>query len=307
MFLPPSATELQQARRPSSLVGAKVCVRPEANSKWEEAGNLWGLLCANPGQKKSPAISQVLEPLKRLEARTNKAYESELAHFQDVMKVYKLQYDEAERAAKKAVKEGDALAAQHIIEDCREPTPPAQKRFTVNNSTVEALGVICQANPHGLLVHRDELVTLFSDLAAPENATARDFYMQAWNGLGGYTFDRIIRGTTMIPRVNLSLLGTTQPSRLSNFIRESLTKLDDGFCQRCQVMTWPDIGTDWKYVDRHPDVAARKSAFECFDLLADLDTCRLGAMRDEWTMINRSRIYDCRPKRWKCSLITGDR
>jgi hypothetical protein len=266
----------------SSLVGAKVCVRPEANSKWEEAGNLWGLICAPPGMKKSPAIAQVLEPLRKLETRANKAYQSELSYFQDSMKVFKLQLDEAEKEAKKAVKDGNILGAQQIIEQCREPQAPPQKRFIVNNSTVEALGVICEANPQGLLVHRDELVTLFSDLAAPENATARDFYMQGWGGLSGYTFDRIIRGTTIIPRINLAMLGTTQPSRLSGFIRESLSKLDDGFCQRSQVLTWPDISTDWKYVDRHPDLSARQSAFQCFDLLADLNAAHLGAMRDDW-------------------------
>lgn len=266
----------------SSLVGARVCVRPEANSKWEEAGNLWGLICASPGQKKSPAISEVLEPLRKMEAKANSAFESELAHHQDYLKVYKLQQEQAEREAKAAVKKGDMLAAQHIMEECREPKPPVQRRYIVNNATVEALGVICAANPQGILVHRDELVTLYSDLAAPENATDRDFYMQGWGGLSGYTFDRIIRGMTRVPRVNIAMLGTTQPSRLSGFIRDSLTKLDDGFCQRSQVMSWPDISKDWKHVDRHPDLSARKAAFECFNMLGELDACRLGATRDEW-------------------------
>lgn len=77
-----------------------------------------------------------------------------------------------------------------------------------------------------------------------------------------------MRGTVRVPAVNLSLFGTTQPTRLAGFIRESLRRFDDGMVQRLQLLAWPDFDRDFREVDRHPDSMARQAAYECFDDLA---------------------------------------
>ena len=54
------------------------------------------------------------------------------------------------------------------------------ERFLISDATVEKLGEICQANCDGVLVYRDELLTLLTDLECEEKAAARGFFMTGW-------------------------------------------------------------------------------------------------------------------------------
>lgn len=142
------------------------------------------------------------------------------------------------------------------------------------------MGEICAENPSGIMVHRDELLSLFTDLDNPEKASARGFFLTGWGGLDGYTYDRIGRGTVRIPAANISIFGTTQPSRLAGYIRESIRRFDDGMVQRLQLLAWLDFTGTFQEVDRFPDSTARQAAHECFADLASLDLHELGAERD---------------------------
>src|ERR1700681_1474629 len=104
-----------------------------------------------------------------------------------------------------------------------EPEEPKARRYVVNDATYEALGVILADNPNGTLAFRDELVSLLKTLDREEYVAARGVFLTAWNGTSGYTFDRIIRGTTYIEAACLSLLGSTQPGRLAEYMRAALT------------------------------------------------------------------------------------
>ena len=263
-----------------SLIGANIAVRPQANTTWWEPANVWGCIVGSPGVMKSPAVSEVLAPIRRLDSRAEKAFENELAFFDDEMVVHKLARDAAEKQARASVKEGDMIGAQEIIAGVREPSPPSATRYLLTDATVEKLGEICAHNPNGILFYRDELLTMLSELESEEKAAARGFFMTGWSGKDFYSFDRITRGTIRIPRVNLSLLGTTQPTRLAKYIRGSLSDKNDGMVQRLQLLTWPDLTKDWSDVDRHPNSAAREAAFACFENLSMLNADAVGAMRD---------------------------
>jgi len=164
----------------------------------------------------------------------------------------------------------------------QEPEPPAAKRYLTSDATAEKLGEICAGNPNGIMVHRDELMSLLSDLDHPEKASARGFFLTGWSGLDGYTFDRIIRGTVRVPAVNLSLYGTTQPSRLAGYVRESIRRFDDGMVQRLQLLAWPDCASEFQEADRYPDGEARREAHLCFSDLSRLDAGAMGAEVDEF-------------------------
>jgi putative DNA primase/helicase len=133
-----------------------------------------------------------------------------------------------------------------------------------------------------MLAYRDELVSLLKLLDREENAATRGFFMSAWNGTSGYTFDRIIRGTTHIEAACLSLLGSTQPGRLAEYIRRAHSggAGDDGMIQRMGLLIYPDPVTEWRNVDRYPDSAARKAAFDTFDWLDKLKPEDVGAEQD---------------------------
>ena len=137
-----------------------------------------------------------------------------------------------------------------------------------------------------MLAFRDGLVSLLKGLDREEHAAARGFFLSAWNGTGSYTFDRIIRGKTHIEAACLSLLGSTQPGRLAEYVRRAVSggAGDDGLIQRFGLLVWPDQSGDWKERDRYPATEAREAAWRTFDRLECLDVDAIEAERDEFEL-----------------------
>jgi hypothetical protein len=265
-----------------SLIGRQIGIRPESKTDWTEVGNLWGCVVGPPGALKSPAVAEALAPLRRLEAQAAQENQVARAEYERATALYKLHKDAAEQRAKKALKEGDTDIAGLLLAEPVEPEKPAERRYLATDATVEKLGEICADNPMGIFIHRDELLTLFSELDREEKAAARGFFLSGWGGREGYTFDRIMRGTVRIDSVNLSLVGTTQPNRLGRYMQDSFRCHDDGMVQRLQLLCWPDFSGKWQPTDRYPDVTAKSAAFECYSRLARLDPAQLGAERDSF-------------------------
>ncbi|WP_292947098.1 DUF3987 domain-containing protein, partial [Novosphingobium sp.] len=89
-------------------------------------------------------------------------------------------------------------------------------------------------------------MSLLRALDRDDNSEARGFYLTGWNGSESYVFDRIGRGTNLfVPSVTLSLLGSTQPSLLQNYVRGVIdgTSMDDGLLQRFSMTVWPDMSS----------------------------------------------------------------
>ncbi|MCJ7420947.1 YfjI family protein [Sphingomicrobium astaxanthinifaciens] len=265
-----------------SLVGKRVGIRPEAHTDWTEVANLWGCIVGRPGAMKSPVISEVLGPIKRLEARAMKRNEEARAEFSQREAINKLQNEEAKKRIRKRFAKDGAKTSDISLDDFESLEPPIEQRFMTTDATVEKLGVICADNPNGVLLYRDELLTMFQDLDREEKAASRGFFLTGWSGSDSYTFDRIGRGTVRVETVNLSVIGSAQPHRIGKYLKESLRTHDDGMVQRLQLLAWPDHDTAWRSADRYPNVEAKTKALACFDRLADLKWSSVGADRDDF-------------------------
>ena len=77
-----------------------------------------------------------------------------------------------------------------------------------------ALAELLRHNPNGLLVYRDELVSLLRALDQEENAEARAFYLTGWNGDSSYTVDRIGRGMNL--HVSIKCIIDPNPTYCAN-------------------------------------------------------------------------------------------
>ncbi|WP_161597940.1 YfjI family protein [Novosphingobium ginsenosidimutans] len=265
-----------------ALIGRRIGIRPQQRTSWLEVGNLWGCVVARPGSLKSPAASEALAPIKRIEALAAEANREAQAAFKVGEALYKLEKEEADKAARRRLSGEGKESARAMLESVTAPEPPTERRHLTSDATAEKLGEICKANPFGIMMHRDELISLFDDLDGSEKASAKGFFLSAWSGTEGYTFDRIGRGTVHIPAVNLSVFGTTQPARLASYMRENLRRHDDGMVQRLQLIAWPDSTGQYQEVDRYPDSDARRLAHECYQGLAALDPRELKADWDEF-------------------------
>jgi hypothetical protein len=121
---------------------------------------------------------------------------------------------------------------------------------------------ILYQNPKGILVYRDELMGLLESWEKKGHESDRSFYLEAWNGDNPFKMGRISRGRIYADRVCVSILGTSQPDKLSAYLHKSIKKLDnDGLLQRFQLLVYPDK-RHWKLVDEYPDFIARKRILE---------------------------------------------
>lgn len=265
-----------------SVLGRKVGIRPQEKTDWVEFGNQWALIVGRPGVLKSPAMEAALAPIKRLAGKASSAYQIAMEDYGHALKVAKLQQEAGEKAAREKIKKSGVSANVKDDLSIPDPEPPQLRCYIANDTSYEKLGEILAANPNGVLVYRDELVSLLKTLDREDNAAARGFYLTGWGGNSPYNFDRIARGHVAIPAVCLSMLGSTQPGRIAEYIRSAVKggSGDDGLIQRFGLLVWPDIGGEWKNVDRWPDTDARKRANEVFEMLDQLDPSEVYADQD---------------------------
>ena len=285
MQCPPDFVGIPAMVALGSVIGRKVGLRPQRKTDWYEVPNLWGCIVGRPGAMKSPAMDEALKPLHRLEAEARKANEAAAKDYEIEIETFKLRKEDGQKKGRAALKGGAGDISSLLATD--EPEEPSARRYVVNDATYEALGVILADNPNGTLAFRDELVSLLKNLDREEQVSARGFFLTAWNGTSGYTFDRIIRGKTHIEAVCLSLLGSTQPGRLAEYMRGALTggAGDDGMVQRFSLLVWPDQNPSWENTDRYPASEPRAAAWQAFRRLDELTADAAGAATDEFAPV----------------------
>jgi putative DNA primase/helicase len=267
-----------------SLIGRKVRIRPKALDSWTVVPNVWGFIIGRPGTMKSPAVAEALHPLRRLEAQALEEYEAMSAEYEAQSELAKLMKEAKKEQARAELRKnkGGELSADALRVDV--PEEPTLRRYTAHQSSVQALGELLRQNPNGLLVERDELAGLLSNLAREEEAEARGFYLTGADGVSGYTFDTIGRGLNLrVDAVCLSIIGTTQPGKIGRYLRQAQAggEGDDGMMQRFGLMVWPDAQPAWVNVDRFPDGEARRAAFSTFERLDRLTPEAAGAEEED--------------------------
>lgn len=266
-----------------TVIGRKLGIRPKMHDDWTEYPNLWGALVGRPSTMKSPALSEALRPLSILEARARDSWKSEMVEHEKAQARRVIERDAARDGAKKAARKGLAFDVDGILAGPGMEEPPL-RRYTVTKSSLQALVEILRQNPNGLLLTHDELSGLLTQLDQPGNEDMRAFFLTAWTGKGSFTLDTIGRGLGHhVPAVCLSMLGGIQPVRLAAHVRDAVNNGagDDGFVQRLQCAVWPDDPGEWRAVDRWPDTAARKIAFDVFERLDALTPDKVNAEADE--------------------------
>ena len=266
-----------------SVIGRKVGICLKQQDTWTEFANLWGILVARPGKKKSPAMDEVLSFQARLVAQAVEGYEGALEAWRKEFRKYELRREalaaKEKKDARKALEDGTDFDIADS--DGKPPAPPSIRRYVTNDATYEKLADLHAANPNGLMVHQDEMIALMRKLDNPDNRDWRAFALTGWGGKSSHTVDRIGRGTQTVPHVCLSLFGATQPERIAAYVRPAITgsEDDDGLCQRFQMMVWPDADKPWIYVDEWPDREAKEMVWQVVKWLDSFDPVKdVGAL-----------------------------
>jgi putative DNA primase/helicase len=279
---PPDYVGVSVIAGAGAVIGRKVAVRPQREDDWTVIANQWALCIGRPGVMKSPAMDEALRPIKLLSAVAEEKFREEQARHAVVAAAAKLRRDENIRAASSILKKNRNADVTYLLEEANEQVPTL-RRYIANDTTVESLGVLLQQNPNGLLVFRDELVSLLDSLDQEDHVSQRGFYLTGWAGNSPYVFDRIGRRLHLaIDAVCLSILGSTQPGRISQYLSRAIRggRGDDGLIQRFGFLVWPDVSGEWEPKDRRPNRDARDATQSVFKELDQLDWRAIHAQRD---------------------------
>ncbi len=201
---------------------------------WMEPPSLWLASVGNPSSGKSPGAAPVMrEVLGMVEAHMSRGYPDELAAWKEADKIAELIGKQWEADVKAAVRAGNPPPPKP-----REATagpPPVRPRVRVSDATVEALAMILQGLPKGVLHVRDELAGWLLNLQRYSGGSDRPFWLESYVG-GPYVVDRLKNPVPVfIPHLAVATFGTIQPDRLE----DCLTGVDDGLPGRF-LWTWPD-------------------------------------------------------------------
>lgn len=267
----------------AAVAGRKIGIYPkQKDNKWFEVPNLWGAIVGRPGIMKSPVIAEAMSPLEELIKSANEDYESGRAEHEAREQTLQMEIEAKKDDLKKAFKsdKGDIEGLEAELAELQGELLEGKvtaKRYRTNDATIEKMGHLLRDNPNGILLFRDELAGWMRTLDKAGREGDREFYLEAWNGYGSYSVDRVGSGTTHIPALCLSVFGGIQPSKLNAQLKRSDGgKEDDGLLQRFQMLVCCEPRPEWKDVDQPPKEAAYERVADFFTWLDQLDGKALG-------------------------------
>ncbi len=248
-----------------SLIGtsARLQMR-QKDTGWKVVPNLWGALIGRPSTKKTPALKAVLgDTLDPLIKKAEEEYrplrakaEASLEAFQAKRNALKKRMGTVAHAlqqGKQGVSETDLERLKKELAELEEPEIPSERRYLIHDATIEVIVELLNHNPRGLLYFRDELTGLFRRCEQQGRESDLQFLLEAWNGTGSHSHDRIGRGHIMCKNLCLSILGGIQPDRLRHYVLKTINGDNDGFIQRIQLIVYPEQVNISGWKDRPPN------------------------------------------------------
>jgi len=171
---------------------------------WTEPALIWFAAVGKSGCGKSPPLQLAVRPLRELEAAARELYEESISS----------------------------------LNDERSEDIPKPRRFVCSDLIIEALGLIHDENPRGILTYRDELAGWISGFDAYRKGGDEAHWLEMFNG-GSITIDR--KSThpqhIHIPNSNMNVLGGVQPGVLARLLTRE--RFDSGLAAR-MLLTWPE-------------------------------------------------------------------
>jgi hypothetical protein len=190
---------------------------------WEESAALYAAAIADPGEKKTPALKVALEPAIKLQAALRDEYRRKLDEYKRELREYEVDKKDAAKAGEPAPP---------------PPEPPDMERTMVEDATVEALAVVMERTPRGVVAVRDELagwVRAMDQYKQGGKGADRQFWLSAWSN-SYVAVDRKSRDEPlMIQRPFVGVFGSIQPGVLS----ELGEGREDGLLDRI-IFTYPE-------------------------------------------------------------------
>jgi hypothetical protein len=113
-----------------------------------------------------------------------------------------------------------------------DPGDFVSPRLYATDPTIERLASLLRVKPRGMMLLRDELSGLFSNMARYSGGSDRPFWLEAWNG-GRHVIERV-SGSIVLEHNLVGIVGGFQPDKLAR----AFTGDEDGMYARF-LYGWP--------------------------------------------------------------------
>ncbi len=198
---------------------------------WSEGPRIYCGIVAEPGSKKSPALTLVLEPLMGRQSQMKQAYEARKEEHRHELGRHEL----ALEGWKKALKAGTAGGMEMPV----KPEEPVMAQLVAGDATLEALAQLMEQNPRGLLFARDELTGWARSMDAYRNGKGADrqTWLSFWSGQAHLVNRKSSKEPLVLENPFVCVTGCLPPDVLGELSDER--GREDGFIHR-MLLAYPD-------------------------------------------------------------------
>ena len=212
-----------------AVLGAAIGTRCvlEVRPHWQEGARLYAAVVARPGEKKSPALDRAAAPYYAAQRRLHSDFvEAKEAHTTAMRnhEVMQAKWNQDFRKGK----------ADYTTMPTAPPAPQLAQILTTD-ATLEAIAVLLEQNPGGLLFLRNELTAWV--LAMNQNkggrGTDRQSWLSVWSGAPVMVNRKSRQDPIMLHHPFLCVTGCIPPDMLGDLTDER--GRDDGFIHRILI------------------------------------------------------------------------
>lgn len=209
---------------------------------WTEPAIVWTAIVGDSGTAKSPALELGLRPIRKRQHDAMKEHAEAMKQHADAL----------------AMHERDAAHWKRSKSDTpppAKPEAPIADRCWTDDATTEALAVLLQQNPRGLLMVRDELAGWFNfdRYAGGKGGGDAAKWLEMFGGRP-MVVDRKTGGTLYVPRAAVSIAGGIQPETLRRALGQE--HRDNGLAARLLLTCPPRKPKRWTEADVNADTEA---------------------------------------------------
>jgi hypothetical protein len=185
----------------STIVGTSIEL--VVNDSWKFHPTIWMALVGDSGSKKTPSVKPITKPLKIIDDRKYKQY----------------------------------LKQKEVDQEVSKDKITKPKQITMNDTTYEALTTSLESNPSGVILHLDELRTLFDESSQLGKHLTK--LLSIYNS-EPITINRKTNGEFLkINKPFMSILGGIQTKLFGDFLKGG--RLDSGFVYRFLFVKQGDV------------------------------------------------------------------
>ncbi|WP_390620430.1 DUF3987 domain-containing protein [Gimesia maris] len=206
----------------ASLIGASRVLKPSKD--WRVPAILWGVVIADSGSMKSPAMQLATAPLYKLQARAH-------AKNKESVEAYELRKAIYETRMKEYIKEL-AKADGPPPDEPEKPDDPKIIDKIVGDVTIERLPPIIKSNPKGIPIIKDEISGIVGNLNKYSGSKGSDeaVLLEGYNLGTGQVHRKHDPCDIFIPNMAISIGGNTQPKTYRRMMGSSYR--ESGFMSR---------------------------------------------------------------------------